>query len=70
MTKDEWYQYGLDMGFIGPSVCITHDGYPTTADEDEEFEQSDPCLFVVRIYEDHEHRLAVESNHAPSVWRR
>lgn len=70
MTKDEWYQYGLENGFIGPAVCITHDGYPTTADEDDEFEQGDPCLFVIRIYEDDDHRLAVESNHAPSVWRR
>jgi len=71
MTQAEWYDYGLEKGFIGPAVCQTHDGAPTTLQEDEEYEEGgDPCIFVIRMYEDEEHRKAIEENHSPSVWRR
>lgn len=71
MDRDEWYRYGLEQGFCGPSVCSTHDGLPATEEEDNEFMDGyDPCIFVIRIYEDDEHRKAIEENHAPSMWRR
>jgi len=39
-------------------------------DEDEEFcEGGDPCIHVVRMYDDHIHRLAIESNDSPTNWR-
>lgn len=67
MNFQEWLDYGLENGFCGPTVCLTHDGYPTTEEEDLDDE---PCIFVIRYYTDPEHRAAVEANHAPSVWRR
>jgi hypothetical protein len=67
---DDWVTQGMESGFIGPPVCQTHDGTPTTESEDEEFEQGDPCLHVLRLYPDAETKAAVEANHSPSVWRR
>ena len=68
-TFDEWLQEGISLGFCGPAVCSTHDGLPTSANEDEEFETGDPCIHVLRLYEDETVKQAVEENHAPSVWR-
>lgn len=66
----EWMTYGIQQGWCGAPVCYTHDGLPTAESEDEQFDEgSDPCLHVVRLYEDTEMKGAVESNHAPSVWR-
>lgn len=69
MTFDQWLKLGYDNGWCGPDVCETHDGLPTSAAEDEEFEESDPCIHIIRLYVDAEHKTAVEENHAPSVWR-
>jgi len=65
----EWLRLGMDNGFIGPPVCVTHDGLPSSADEDQECEIGDPCLHALRLYTDDEHKAAIEANHAPSVWR-
>lgn len=71
MDFDEWLQYGLENSFCGPPVCITHDGFPTVPEEDQEFEEgSDPCIHMIRPYRDLAERFMVEDNHSPSVWRR
>jgi hypothetical protein len=70
MTYEEWIAAGLEAGFCGPAVCSTHDGVPTTQAEDEEFEEGDPCVHIVRLYESPEIKAEVEANHAPSVWRK
>lgn len=73
MTYDEWLRYGLDNGYCGAPVCITHDGYPTTEEEDDLYADGDDvCLFLMRPYgpDNEETRLAVEENHPPSVWRK
>jgi hypothetical protein len=58
------------MGWCGPAVCSTHDGLPTSEPEDAEFEDGgDPCIHVIRLYEDSTHKEAVEANHSPSTWR-
>ena len=68
---DLWIEIGIRSGFIGPPVCHTHDGMPTTAEEDEMwYEGDDPCIHVMRLYEDKFMQQAVEENHAPSVWRK
>jgi hypothetical protein len=67
MTFDEWLQHGLTQKWVGPAVCSTHDGIPTTAEEDENYD--DTCIHVLRLYEDEATKLAVEENHSPSVWR-
>lgn len=69
-TFDEWLQEGISLGFCGPAVCAIHDGVPSTLQEDWGMDEgADPCIHVLRLYEDEETKLAVEANHAPSVWR-
>ncbi len=69
MDFEEWLRVGIENGWAGPAVCYTHDGLPTSEAEEQEFEESDPCIHIIRLYEDEEHKKDVESNHAPSVWR-
>jgi hypothetical protein len=70
MKFDEWLQIGLTEGWCGPSVCETHDGTPTSIDEDFAFDRGeDPCIHIIRLYEDSETKAAVEENHSPSIWR-
>jgi len=69
MEFDDWLKFGFDNGWVGPSVCWTHDGYPSTASEDEEFETGDPCIHGLRLYGSPEEKRLVEENHAPSIWR-
>jgi hypothetical protein len=69
MNFDEWVKYGLDNNWCGPAVCYTHDGLPTSQAEDDEFEEADPCLHIIRLYEDEDQKKAIEENHSPSLWR-
>ena len=67
---EEWLRRGVEAGFCGPPVCQVHDGLPTSADEDAEWDEfGEICAHVLRLYRDAEHKAAVEANHAPSVWR-
>jgi len=70
MTFDEWIRHGYDKGFCSPPVCVTHDGIPTTAIEDEEFDEGyDPCFHGVRLYDDLQMRNGCEANSSQAVWR-
>ena len=70
MSFDEWIKFGYDMGYCSPPVCSTHDGVPSTALEDEIWEQGDdPCLHVVRLYNGIEEKKSVEANYSPATWR-
>jgi hypothetical protein len=69
MDFDEWLQIGLTNGWAGPAVCLTHDGVPTTAAEDKLMEEEDPCIHILRLYDNPEIKREVEENHSPSVWR-
>ena len=70
MNFEDWLKLGIENGWCGPAVCYTHDGLPTSEPEDAEFEEgADPCLHIIRLYEDNDHRAAVEANHSPSTWR-
>lgn len=66
---EAWLRQGFKAGFVGPPVCSTHDGTPLSEVEEEEFEEGDPCLHILRLYENAEQKAAVEKNHSPSVWR-
>jgi len=67
---DEWIKHGYDQGWVGPAVCFTHDGFPTSEEEDDSFDNgNDPCMHVIRLYEDMDHKSGVEENHSASVWR-
>jgi hypothetical protein len=66
MDFDEWVKFGYEQGWVGPPVCETHDGLPFT---EAEAVQRDACVHILRLYEDAEHKAAVEAEHSPSVWR-
>jgi hypothetical protein len=66
MDFDEWVRFGFEQGWVGPPVCETHDGLPLS---DAEGEEDEPCIHVIRLYEDASHKFAVEESHSPSVWR-
>lgn len=47
-----WFQKGVDNGFITESFCMTHDGgYEHMTDEErQEWEDGgDPCMTVARV---------------------
>ena len=63
--------YGMEKGWIGPQLCAVHDGLPMTEEEEEYMDEGfDPCVPIYRIYASEEEKLAIENNHAPSVWRK
>lgn len=69
---DTWMEIGLQRGFVGPPVCYTHDGLPTTKAEDNVFsagEIDDICIHIIRPYRDMAEREAVEENHTPTISR-
>lgn len=70
MDYDQWLLIGQKNNWVGPAVCYTHDGLPTSEAEDNEFSEGDPCIHILRLYESKEIKDAVEDNHAPSVWRK
>jgi hypothetical protein len=70
VTQEDWIRFGIEQGFCGPPVCATHDGLPTTAEEDEAWlEDEDICQHVIRPYASQVEKDAIEENHSPSVWR-
>ena len=70
MSFDEWLQFGVEAGWCGPPVCDIHDGTPMSEEEAEELlDGYEPCLHVLRLYENAEQKLEIEDAHAPSVWR-
>jgi hypothetical protein len=70
ISFDDWVKEGYSRGWIGPPICQTHDGIPMTEQEDKDFDEGgDPCVHVIRLYEDESIKLGVEQNHSPSIWR-
>jgi hypothetical protein len=50
-TPHEWFAYGVEQGWISDAVCATHDGLPSTDDENDEWEAGwDPCVPAVRLW--------------------
>jgi hypothetical protein len=67
---DEWVEEGYVRGWIGPPICETHDGLPLSEGELSAFDGGeDPCVHILRLYEDTESKAAVECCHSPSLWR-
>ena len=70
LTAEQWLEYGYKRGYCGPPVCVMHDGVP--ASEKEAWlldDNEDPCIHILRLYEDEETKTEVEKEHSPSVWR-
>ena len=71
MNQHEWIKYGIENGWCSPPVCYMHDGVPVTEAEDMDMcEGFDPCVHIIRMYEDLETQMAVERHSSPAVWRK
>jgi hypothetical protein len=66
---DQWIKIGIERGWCGPAVCYTHDGLPLSSREEEELWEQDPCIHIIRLYQDIDDKKEVEENHSPSLWR-
>ena len=67
---DDWLEIGLKNGWMTPPLCYTHDGIPTTPDEDQAFEDGDDiCIHIMRLYANPQEKADCEENHSPAVWR-
>lgn len=67
----DWLQFGMEQGWCGPAVCGTHDGVPMTEWEETDcMDGGDPCMHILRLYEDDAMKEAVEKYHLPSQWRK
>ncbi len=63
MTIYEWLDYGRQRNFISEAVCDTHDGVPLSETERDQWEAGDePCIHVVRIYENPEQKMEAEKD--------
>jgi hypothetical protein len=55
LTIDEWIQYGIDHKYCSEPVCATHEGLPTTKEEEAAWEEGyDPCSPGIRLWADGE----------------
>lgn len=55
MDIAEWLEIGHKNKWCSKIVCETHDGVPMTDAEMYEFDEGgDPCIFVIRMFEDPE----------------
>jgi len=46
----DWLELGIQNGYCSEPVCNTHDGLPSTEEEDQEWEEGyDPCVPAVRL---------------------
>lgn len=70
ISFDIWLEVGVRKGWAGAPICHTHDGLPMSEEEELQFEEGDPCIHVLRLYQSDEEREAVEQNHSPSQWRK
>lgn len=60
---DDWLLLGIENGWISRPVCSTHDGLPTTNEEDLEWDDGgDPCVYAVRLFSSQDERQAVYEN--------
>ena len=48
---EQWLEYGVEKGWCSRDVCSTHDGVPSTEEEDALWEEGhDPCVHVLRLW--------------------
>lgn len=60
MDFDSWLKVGLENKWVGPPVCSTHDGLPSTEDEDSAWDEGeDPCIHILRLYVDEDRKSVV-----------
>lgn len=66
-----WLRHGLIKRWISPPACYSHDGVGMLPEEEIQFEDGgDPCIWLIRVYEDQDMAKELEGYHAPYSWRR
>jgi hypothetical protein len=69
-TFEQWLHHGYTQGWISPPVCYIHDGLPMSDQEADQLDEGDdPCIHIIRLYENPQHKQQVEQNNPPSQWR-
>lgn len=66
-----WLRHGLTQGWVSPPACYFHDGVGFTEAEELQFDMGDdPCVWLIRVYEDDNMRKTLEETHSPYSWRK
>jgi hypothetical protein len=60
MEFSEWLRIGRENDWVSDIVCDTHDGVPMSEAEWHEFEENDPCISIMRVYDSKEHKIEIE----------
>jgi hypothetical protein len=60
MDFNDWLKIGRDNAWVSATVCDTHEGLPMSEAEVKEFEEGDPCIHALRLYETKEQKIEVE----------
>lgn len=50
MGFEEWFDLGLQQGWISKIFCYTHDGVPIRPEEEEQCDEDLPCIASVRVF--------------------
>jgi hypothetical protein len=61
MKFEKWLKIGQKQSWIGKPHCSTHDDF-LSEEEMQEFEEGDPCIAVVRLYESKQQKNDVEGD--------
>jgi hypothetical protein len=70
MDAEEWLMYGWKQGYCSAPHCAIHDGMFLSVTEEELMDEgSDPCIHVIRLYEDNIELEEIESNNSAATWR-
>ncbi len=70
MNFNQWLEYGYNHNWCSPPICEIHDGTPLSESESVEFENGfDPCIHIIRLYNDIEMKSAVETYSSFLDWR-
>ena len=66
MTVNEWLQTGINNKWIGPAICATHDGIPSSPQEEQQWENGqDPCQHILRLYENEQTANTINNHYTP-----
>lgn len=69
-TFEKWAKYGWLKGWCSPPMCATHDGLPTSYQEEEQmFDGDDICIHIIRLYDDAQHASEIVDANSPVQWR-
>lgn len=66
-----WIRHGLAKHWISPPACYFHDGIGMLPEEEVALDEGDdPCIWLIRVYEDEKMAEELNSIHPPYSWRR